>query len=53
VSEKTGLNAHDASVVAEMVAAVLERPVGVAEEDWYRERVPVPFAEVYKSKGSQ
>ena len=53
VSEKTGLNAHDASVVTEMVGAALERPIGVIEEDWYRERVPVPFAEVYKPKGSQ
>jgi hypothetical protein len=47
VSEKTGLNEHDASVVAEIVAAVLERPVGVVEAPWYRLGVP-EFAPIYK-----
>jgi hypothetical protein len=49
VSEKTGLNSHDASVVAEIIAAVFDQPVAVVQESWYRRRVP-EFAPIYKSR---
>lgn len=48
VMEKSGLEAHDASVVTEIVAAVLGREAAPTKEHWYRERVKTPFADIWE-----
>jgi len=48
VVEKSGLEVHDASVVTEIVAAVLGREAVPTKESWYRESVQTPFADIWE-----
>ena len=48
VAEKAGLGSHDASVVTEIVGAILDRTPVVSRELWYREQVP-EFKPIYEA----
>lgn len=52
IMEKSGLEVHDASVVTEIVAAVLGRKAVLTDEDWYRDCVATPFADIWEGSGA-